>query len=47
MTAVVSCQARDSFWRAGSSANVEFVVPTGNFGNVYAGYAARQMGLPV
>jgi threonine synthase len=22
-------------------------VPTGNFGNVYAGYAARQMGLPV
>ncbi len=24
-----------------------FAVPTGNFGNVYAGYAARQMGLPV
>jgi threonine synthase len=26
---------------------VAFSVPTGNFGNVYAGYAARQMGLPV
>ncbi|MGF1609860.1 MAG: threonine synthase [Kiloniellales bacterium] len=24
-----------------------FAVPTGNFGNVYAGYAARQMGLPI
>ncbi len=24
-----------------------FAVPTGNFGNVYAGYAARQIGLPV
>ena len=24
---------------------VSFVVPTGNFGNVYAGYAAQQMGL--
>ena len=27
--------------------SVSFVVPTGNFGNVYAGYAARRMGLPV
>ncbi len=24
-----------------------FSVPTGNFGNVYAGYAARRMGLPI
>lgn len=24
-----------------------FVVPTGNFGNIYAGYVARQMGAPV
>jgi threonine synthase len=24
-----------------------FAVPTGNFGNVYAGYAARRMGLPL
>jgi threonine synthase len=26
---------------------VSFAVPTGNFGNIYAGYAARAMGLPV
>lgn len=26
---------------------VNFTVPTGNFGNIFAGYAARQMGLPV
>jgi threonine synthase len=26
---------------------VAFAVPTGNFGNVYAGYAAKRMGLPV
>ncbi|MFO0995650.1 MAG: threonine synthase [Alphaproteobacteria bacterium] len=26
---------------------VAFAVPTGNFGNVYAGYAARAMGLPI
>jgi len=26
---------------------VAFAVPTGNFGNAYAGYVARQMGLPV
>ena len=27
--------------------SVAFAVPTGNFGNVFAGYAARRMGLPV
>ena len=26
---------------------VSFAVPTGNFGNVYAAYAARQMGVPI
>jgi threonine synthase len=26
---------------------VEFAVPTGNFGNVFAGYGALQMGLPI
>src|SRR3546814_18372018 len=26
---------------------VAFAVPTGNFGNVYAGYLAKRMGLPV
>ncbi|WOO42633.1 threonine synthase [Rubellicoccus peritrichatus] len=28
-------------------ANLEFVVPTGNFGNVLAGWLTQQMGLPV
>lgn len=27
--------------------NINFVVPTGNFGNILAGYYAKQMGLPV
>jgi threonine synthase len=26
---------------------LSFAVPTGNFGNIYAGYAARAMGLPI
>lgn len=26
---------------------ISFAVPTGNFGNVYAGYAARRMGVPI
>lgn len=30
-----------------SGVAVTFCVPTGNFGNVYAGHAARRMGLPI
>jgi threonine synthase len=29
------------------SEQVDFAVPSGNFGNIYAGYVARQMGLPI
>jgi threonine synthase len=29
------------------SQSVSFAVPSGNFGNIYAGYVAREMGLPV
>ncbi|HEY9078445.1 threonine synthase [Magnetovibrio sp.] len=39
------------FWaglRAGApDTSVAFAVPTGNFGNVFAGYVAKQMGLPI
>jgi len=31
----------------GDGEQVSFAVPSGNFGNIYAGYVARQMGLPV
>lgn len=31
----------------GPKRKVTFAVPTGNFGNVYAAYAARKMGLPI
>ncbi|MEW6688303.1 MAG: threonine synthase, partial [Pseudomonadota bacterium] len=30
-----------------NSDEVSFAVPSGNFGNIYAGYVARRMGLPV
>src|SRR5207245_8385892 len=26
---------------------VDFIVPTGNFGDIFAGYVAKRMGLPV
>src|SRR5690606_10066536 len=39
------------FWAAlklgAPEKKVAFAVPTGNFGNVFAGYGAMQMGLPV
>lgn len=38
-TAAVSLGAPDH--------DVSFTVPTGNFGDVYAGYVAKQMGLPI
>lgn len=31
----------------GPSRKVSFAVPTGNFGNVFAAYAAKQMGVPI
>ena len=31
----------------GDGEEVSFAVPSGNFGNIYAGYVAREMGLPV
>jgi threonine synthase len=32
---------------ASGAQQVSFAVPSGNFGNVYAGYVARRMGLPI
>ena len=34
------------FFKAGKQ-NMSFSVPTGNFGDVYAGYMAKKMGLPI
>jgi len=31
----------------GPSRKISFIVPTGNFGDIFAGYVARQMGLPM
>lgn len=35
------------FWEQYGEKEVVFSVPTGNFGDIYAGYLARKMGLPV
>ncbi len=34
-------------WRAGPPARATFAVPTGNFGNVFAGWVARRDGAPI
>ncbi len=36
-----------SFQVGGPEKEVSFSVPTGNFGDIYAGYLAKQMGLPI
>jgi threonine synthase len=36
-----------SYIQANIQGKVNFVVPTGNFGNIFAAYAAKQMGLPI
>ncbi|MDP2698768.1 threonine synthase [Thalassospira sp.] len=47
----IMCQIAYYFWGAvqlgAPERPVSFSVPSGNFGNVYAGYAALQMGLPI
>ena len=37
-----------SYFRVNKNLNpLSFVVPTGNFGNAYAGYISKKMGLPI
>src|SRR5690606_2349098 len=47
----VMAQVSYYFWAAlrlgAPDRDIAFSVPTGNFGNVYAGYVARRMGLPI
>ena len=47
----IMAQAVYYFWAAlkvgGPKRSVNFSVPTGNFGNVFAGYVAKRMGLPI
>jgi len=48
----IAAQVVYYFWgwfraTTGDAEQVDFAVPSGNFGNIYAGYVARRMGLPV
>ncbi len=48
----IAAQVVYYFWgwfraTTGDAEAVDFAVPSGNFGNIYAGYVARRMGLPV
>ena len=36
-----------SFFKLKKNNNISFSVPTGNFGDIYAGYVAKKMGLPI
>lgn len=36
-----------AYFRTGKTGPVDFIVPTGNFGDILAGYIAKMMGLPV
>ena len=36
-----------SYFKVAKEKKINFVVPTGNFGDIYAGYVAKKMGLPI
>ena len=36
-----------SYFKLAKEKKINFVVPTGNFGDIYAGYVAKKMGLPI
>ncbi len=36
-----------AYFKVGSSQPLSFSVPTGNFGDIYAGYLAKKLGLPI
>tara|TARA_B100001027_G_scaffold207787_1_gene172506 strand:- start:600 stop:1331 length:732 start_codon:yes stop_codon:yes gene_type:complete len=36
-----------AYFKVGSSQPLSFCVPTGNFGDIYAGYFAKKLGLPI